>query len=310
MSDERRAARLRLHALALVPTAVAAWACLASGLSRADTPGALIGKAGAVEIGEADVRRLVTALPEATRGAVLADPAALEQLVRGELARRLVLAQAKASAFDKDPSATAEFDRLRDDALVRLWVERQTRVPDGYPSEDELKRAYESAKERLGSTSEYHVAQIFLAAADGAASDKVAAALRKSAELQAKLPAGDFAALARSYSEQAETAAKGGDLGFLPESRLLPELRVVLGTLKVGEVTGPLKTAQGLHFVRLIEKRPIPAPSLAEVRANLVAALRQQRAAELQQRYLGELTAKSPVSVNQVELGRLKAGLK
>jgi parvulin-like peptidyl-prolyl isomerase len=270
----------------------------------------VIATAGAVELGESDVRGTLAALPETSRAAALKDASALEQLVRAELVRRLVIGEARAAGFEREAAAAAEFARLRDDALVRLWVERQAKLPQGYPSEAEVERAYAAARERSAAGSEYRLAQIFIAAADGAAPQKVAAALRKAADVQGRLAAGDFGELARSYSENADSAAKGGDLGYVPESHLLPEVRAAVADLKVGAVAGPIKTTQGLHFVKVTDKRAASVAPLAEVREALVTALRQQRSAELQRRYLAELGAKSPPSVNQVELGKLRAGLK
>jgi peptidylprolyl isomerase len=269
----------------------------------------VIGKAGPVELTDAELRRLVAALPKDTRAALVADDAALERFVRSELARRLLLADAKTKAFDRDPAVAAEFDRLRDEALLRAWLERQSRVPDGYPSEAEVAGAYEAAVARQAPLAEYRLAQIFIAVPDGAPPAKVADALKKSAEIQSRLASGDFAQLARQYSEHAESASKGGDLGLLPETRLLPEVRAAVSGLAVGAVAGPLKTAQGFHFIRLVEKKASPVPPLTDVRAGLVAALREQKAAELQREYVAKLGQGGSISVNQVELGRLRSAL-
>jgi peptidylprolyl isomerase len=134
--------------------------------------------------------------------------------------------------------------------------------------------------------------------------------LKKVADIQSRIAGGDFAQLARQYSEHAESAARGGDLGLLPESRLLPEVRLAVRELPLGAVVGPLKTAQGLHFVKLIEKQAGPVPALAEVRDGLVTALRQQKAAELQREYLARLAQGAAISVNQIELGRLRTALR
>lgn len=284
-------------------------AVLLSGAAHAQATGSVIGKAGAIEVTDADVRRLVATLPEGNRAAVLADDAALDQLVRSELARRVVLTDARAAGFERDPTALAALDGLRDDALLRLWLERQAKLPAGYPAEDDVKRAYDAGRERLASASQLRVAQIYVSLPDGAPTERVAAGLKKVADLQSRLPAGDFAALARQYSEHAESAGKGGDLGLLPESRLLPEIRAALAGLKPGESAGPIKTAQGLHFVKLLERAPAAVPPLAELHDGIVSALRQQKSAELQQAYLAKLRTKAVANVNQVELAKLRGSL-
>jgi peptidylprolyl isomerase len=269
----------------------------------------VIAKAGAVELTEVDVRRLVTALPAETRAAVATSDGALEQLVRSELVRRMVAGEMKKQGFDRDPAALAELERLREDVLLRLWIERNARVPEGYPSAAEVAAAYETAKARQGEAAEYRLSQIFIALPDGAPPARVTEALRKVGDLQPRVPAGDFAALARQYSEHAESAQKGGDLGPMAEANLLPEVRAAVAGVPVGTVLGPIKTSQGLHFVKVVERRPVPPPSLDEVRDRLAAALRQQKSAELQREYLAKLGQGTSISVNQVELDKLRAAL-
>jgi peptidylprolyl isomerase len=223
--------------------------------------------------------------------------------VRSELLRRAMLAEARAKGFDKDAKVAAELARLRDEVVLRLWVAQEAKLPDGFPSEDELARAYQALRERAAGASDYRLAQIYVAAPNGATPDQLRTALRKVAEIQAKLAGGDFAALAKAYSEHAESASKGGDLGLLPESQLLPEVRAALPTLKPGETAGPIKTSQGIHFVRLIERRGAVVPPLADVRDNLAAALRQEKSKDLQQRYLKDLATKYPPTINELALG-------
>ena len=128
--------------------------------------------------------------------------------------------------------------------------------------------------------------------------------------MKTKVATGDFGQLAKEQSEDAESAAKGGDMGFLPDDRLLPGIAAAVRGMKVGEVVGPVKSPQGLHFLKLIEKKEGTTPALAEVRDRLVAAMRARRAEELQQAYLNELGTKLAITVNQIELAKLQPGLK
>ena len=219
-------------------------------------------------------------------------------------------ASARAKGFDHDPEVSAEFDRLRDEVVVRLWVDRATRPGADYPSEAEIQRAYDALHHRALGASDYHLAQIFLSAPDGAPPEQLTAALNKAVAMEGKLAGGDFAALARRYSEHAESAKAGGDLGTLSEARLLPEVRAALVKMKRGEVAGPIQTAQAIHFVRLVERKPATIAPLAELREAIVQALRQQRGQELRQRYVAELAGRSPPIVNELELGKLRAQLK
>jgi hypothetical protein len=77
---------------------------LAALLAHPGAEAQVIGKAGAVELTEADVRGLVAALPGETRAVLAADDAALERFVRGELARRLLPATGSRRSSSRSPT--------------------------------------------------------------------------------------------------------------------------------------------------------------------------------------------------------------
>lgn len=271
---------------------------------------AVIAKSGDVELGGAEVRAIVDKLPVATRTTVAGNLPALEEVVRNELARRAVLGDLKAKGFDKDPRNAAQLDRVRDEALLRLWLADRAQVPAGYPTDDDVRKAFDASKMSLSKPTEYRLAQIFIAAPDGGETATLNAALRKAASVAGKVGVEDFAKLARETSEHAASAAKGGDLGFLADNRLLPEIASAVRGKKAGETIGPLKTAQGLHFVKVLEVETPAAPTLEESRAALVSLLRNQRRQQLENEYLAQLTAKANVAINQIELARLQQTLK
>jgi peptidylprolyl isomerase len=271
--------------------------------------GDIVAQAGSLSLGGSDIRSLIASLPAQQRAAATASVSSLEQVVRAELVRRSVLAQAKTKTFEDQPDTVSALDRARDEALVRLWVATQTRVPAGYPSEAEIKAAYEANQQALAAPTEYRLAQIFINAPDGADPAQLLAALRKANDVESKLATSDFSELARTQSEHAESASRGGDLGYLPENRLPPAIAALVHGLKGGEVVGPVKTAQGLHFFKLLDKKTGAVPTLAEAHDALVAALRSRREQELERAYLSSLNDKLGVTVNQIELAKLQPTL-
>ena len=63
-----------------------------------------------------------------------------------------------------------------------------------------------------------------------------------------------FGALAREFS-QSTTAARGGNLGWITESELDPELAVALSIMQPGEVSRPIRTLTGYYILFLMERR-------------------------------------------------------
>ena len=66
---------------------------------------------------------------------------------------------------------------------------------------------------------------------------------------------GDFAELARIYSEDPGTAASGGDLGCFELGMLMPEFEKAALELKPEQISHPVRTRHGFHLIRLHEKR-------------------------------------------------------
>ena len=64
-----------------------------------------------------------------------------------------------------------------------------------------------------------------------------------------------FAEIARVYSEDDTSREKGGDLDWIPEHHLTPELSEAVAKLKVGEISEPVKDRMGWHLIKLEEKR-------------------------------------------------------
>lgn len=65
----------------------------------------------------------------------------------------------------------------------------------------------------------------------------------------------DFAALAKSHTQEPGGRQRGGSLGWFGRGTMVPEFEEVVYQLRVGEVSKPFKTEFGYHIVRLNDKR-------------------------------------------------------
>jgi peptidyl-prolyl cis-trans isomerase SurA len=85
-----------------------------------------------------------------------------------------------------------------------------------------------------------------------------AEAQRKVKMLMDRLNSGaDFAQLAMDYSEDMNSAATGGDLGYVPESALNqsdPALKKMVVGLKPGQVSPPIQLKEGYRILKLITR--------------------------------------------------------
>jgi peptidyl-prolyl cis-trans isomerase SurA len=157
------------------------------------------------------------------------------------------------------------------------------------PGEAEIDAEIALRQARTGVS--YRVAEIGLPANDNdrgpaetqALAEKIYASLQQG---------GDFDAAVRTYS-RAPSAARGGDVGWVANDRLPPELAEILGGLALGEVTRPFPVAGGVSILKLLEKRIDSADAIdagnTELRARIRDRLAEQRTVRLAEGLLQEL---------------------
>ncbi len=103
-----------------------------------------------------------------------------------------------------------------------------------------------------------------------------AAALLTVDSLVAELKAGvDFDELVEKYSDDTGTKDKGGDLGFFERRMMVKEFDEVAFKMEVGEISDPVQTNFGYHFIKLTAK--MEYPSFEEERENLKKMFEKQR---------------------------------
>lgn len=91
-----------------------------------------------------------------------------------------------------------------------------------------------------------------------------------------------FDSVAREKSLDEVSKANGGDLGFLAEDEILPEIATAVAGLDAGEYTEtPVETAFGFHVVRIDEIRNRPAPSFEEIGPQIRQAMEARAQREL-----------------------------
>src|SRR5207302_4549402 len=83
-------------------------------------------------------------------------------------------------------------------------------------------------------------------------------ARQKIEDISSRLARGEnFAGLAQNFSEDVNTAASGGDLGFVPESNLekvSPELKRLIQSLPPGVPSKPISTQDGYRILEVISR--------------------------------------------------------
>jgi parvulin-like peptidyl-prolyl isomerase len=264
----------------------------------------VIARVGNDEVTADEIRAAIANLDPTTQAAAAHDPQALSQVVRAILTQRLVLKQALAAKWDQDPSVTAELARLRETAIAQTYLQSVSKPPDSYPSDAEIQEAYDSNKSHLLVARQFRLAQIYVRDLKGPDAAKVQVKLEGIRKALAKRDA-DFAAIARAESDETQTAAKGGEIGWLAETKIQPEIRAQLGSMAKGSVSQPVHLEDGWHILKVLEVKEPYTPPLEEIRSQLIQEMRAEKAKADSQQYIAKLLQDNPVQINELNLSKV-----
>jgi peptidyl-prolyl cis-trans isomerase SurA len=117
------------------------------------------------------------------------------------------------------------------------------------------------------------------------------------AQLRMRIVGGDdFAALARSNSNDTGSALKGGDLGWVNPGDTVPDFEQAMNALAPNAISEPFKSPFGWHIVQVLERRQ--ADTTAEVmRQKAKDAIRQRKAREATELWLRRLRDEAFVEI-------------
>lgn len=205
---------------------------------------------------EADVRRRMAAakmLELVESGATVSDDEVRARYAKEGNQAKLVFARFLPSMYaDKVPAPKPQD--------VDAWKKAHA---------DQVKAYYEANRFLYQQPEQVRVRQLLVkAGADKAAARAQAEALKK------ELDGGkDFAQLARAKSQDPQSAAQGGDLGFKDRGSLPPAVADAAFGLEPGKVSGVVEGPEGFSVLKLEEKRAAQARPLADVEGEIARTL-------------------------------------
>lgn len=149
------------------------------------------------------------------------------------------------------------------------------------PTDEELKKAYAEEAARYTAPEKRRASHILISLPAQPGEDQSREALAKIQDIAKQARAGaDFAALAKKHSADSVTAAQGGDLGEVRRGVLPKELEDAVYALKSGEISQPVRSTYGYHLVKLTALTPEKRKAFADVRKELVEAVRRRQGEE------------------------------
>jgi peptidyl-prolyl cis-trans isomerase SurA len=196
---------------------------------------------------------------------------------------------------------------IRQQVSIQKLVNREI-VAKISPTDQDVADFYNQNRTQFNVTeTTYRIAQIVVTPAkdaqvrnrknDDATSD--IEARRKAAALLQQLHDGaDFATLAMDYSEEPNSAASGGDLGYFPESQVTdPAMRKMLAGMTPGQTSDVLRLPNGYVILRLVAKEQPGQRQLSDpqIQQTIRDTLRSRKEQLMRAAYLEEVRDQSHV---------------
>jgi len=168
-------------------------------------------------------------------------------------------------------------------------------VPGGVqqPTQQEIEAYYNAHKSEYSVPEQAKSRHILIQVAQGADAKTDAAAKAKAEDILKQIQnGGNFADLAKKYSDDPGSKDSGGELGFAQRGHMVPEFDNAIFTQKIGD-TKIVKSQYGYHIVQVEERTAAHAQSLNEVLPTIQATLLRQKSSAAQDAYAKALTSEA-----------------
>ncbi|GHA38568.1 peptidylprolyl isomerase [Photobacterium aphoticum] len=140
-------------------------------------------------------------------------------------------------------------------------------------SDADVKAYYDENPAKFGSAEQRQVSHILV---EGKSDESKA----KAEAILAKLNDGaDFAALAKTDSDDTFSGKEGGKLDWFERGVMDPAFEEAAFALNKGQISGVVESDFGYHIIKLDDIKPSKVKPFADVRDDIIAELREQRAA-------------------------------
>jgi peptidyl-prolyl cis-trans isomerase SurA len=167
-------------------------------------------------------------------------------------------------------------------------VQRKIR-PQVDVTETDIDERLKMIEASIGKT-QYGVAEIFLPV-EKPENDAEVLALAQKLIGEIKGKRAPFQQVAAQFSQES-AAARGGDLGWVQDSDLAPELAQALSTMNAGDLSEPVRTLTGYYILLLRGKRSVSAENIPS-RDAILEQVGTERLDRQQRRHLMNLKAEA-----------------
>ena len=159
----------------------------------------------------------------------------------------------------------------------------------------DVRAHYDANKQNYKRPKQFKASHILVKVNPASNAEERANLEKKAKELAVKAKNGeDFYNLAY-YNSDDRTKYVGGDLGYFHEGQTVAEFEDAVKKMKVGEISGPIKSMFGWHIIKLVEFNEAKQLEFEEMKVKIREKLEKTAKDKLYDSWMAELKAKYPV---------------
>ena len=256
--------------------------------------GPFLAKVGNATITQADYDREFQALPEYAQQ-LFAGEQGKEKFLGEIINKEMLYQEALKKGLDKTPDFNKKVEEFKKITLVTELFDKDV-MAKAKVSDSEVKDYYDKHKEEFAPTTQIKASHILVKTEDEA--KKVLERLKKGEK---------FADIAKAVSIDKGSAINGGDLGYFSKGQMVPEFERAAASLKVGEVSIPVKTQYGYHIIKVTDKKKGAIIEFDKIKDMISQKLSSGKQKEAFDQYIADLKKNYKIEINKEALAKPSA---
>jgi peptidyl-prolyl cis-trans isomerase C len=240
----------------------------------------VVAKVNGKPIYSSEAEQQFTNMIQGAKGASFSqlDEQARKVVIRELAAQKMILEDAYKQGIPQKTNVQQRVNSFKENVIKEEFLAQMAK---DQVTEEKIRQRYESDVESLKGKNQYRVKHILV---------ETEAAAKSAQNLVKKK---SFEQVAKDKSIDEKTALTGGDLGFLIEGNMVPEIENAIKDLKVGGVSEPVKTNFGWHLIKVESKEAAEPAPYDQVKNMLARALYQ----EAIQNYVSKAVEKANIEI-------------
>lgn len=185
---------------------------------------------------------------------------------------------------------------IEKDSMIQQLLEAEV-ISKVTVSDEDAQKFYDEQKEQFQEAEQVQASHILIQVAQDASDEDKQAARQKIDEvLTLAKEGGDFAELAKEYSE-GPSKDQGGDLGFFPKGAMVKPFEEVAFAMNEGDISDVVETQFGYHIIKLIGKKEAREVPFEEVKEQLKGSLQRQKTSAEIKTWVENLKAQAELEI-------------